>query len=508
MLASDDVGVDDNFFEAGGTSLLGMRYLARVSDVLNVELGPADLMHAATVTSLAERIAEKTSAAAAMASAADGAPAAVGHSYWRPLPLVRAESGLARVDAAAIAYLPEEIVSSPLFKAQFAARKDEAQPFWTGIGHLASGSIALVVVPSGTRDFFADPAKAKASIDSAVAYAGRLGAQCVSLTGLIPAVTDLGRALSSDSGATLTTGHAATASAMGLTVQSVLASARRSIRSQNFCFVGLGAIGTATLRTILACMDHPAHITLCDVVAKRGELEKLAQEAKTVFGFRGEVRVLTTTGPLPREAYDADVFVGATNVPNVIAVEQLRPGAIIVDDSFPLCFDLAAALRRFRQAGDILFASGGSVQVPGGVKWDIALPPAIPGFARSRIASALLPSERMITGCILSALLPQANGLKPTIGEASVDDCRDYFAAFATMGVTAAPMHCGAWFPSAVDIDRFRAASVRAAVSAAEIASGSASLRTRRSRRAHRGSAASSRQNRGSCGSCPARRGS
>ncbi len=197
VLASDDVGVDDNFFEAGGTSLLGMRYLARVSDVLNVELGPADLMHAATVTSLAERIAEKTSAAAAMASAADGAPAAVGHSYWRPLPLVRAESGLARVDAAAIAYLPEEIVSSPLFKAQFAARKDDAQPFWTGIGHLASGSIALVVVPSGTRDFFADSAKAKASIDAAVAYAGRLGAQCVSLTGLIPAVTDLGRALSS-----------------------------------------------------------------------------------------------------------------------------------------------------------------------------------------------------------------------------------------------------------------------------------------------------------------------
>jgi hypothetical protein len=290
----------------------------------------------------------------------------------------------------------------------------------------------------------------------------------VSLTGLIPAVTDLGRALSSDSGATLTTGHAATASAMGLTVQSVLASARRSIRSQNFCFVGLGAIGTATLRTILGCMDHPAHITLCDVVAKRGELEKLAQEAKVAFGFRGDVSVLTTTGPLPREAYDADVFVGATNVPNVIAVDQLRPGAIIVDDSFPLCFDLAAALRRFRQAGDILVASGGSVQVSGGVKWDIALPPAIPGFARSRIASALLPSDRMITGCILSALLPQANGLKPTVGEVSLDDCRDYFAAFATMGVTAAPLHCGAWFPSNVDIDRFRLASAQSSATAAE----------------------------------------
>lgn len=465
VLASDAVGVDDNFFEAGGTSLLGMRYLARVSDVLNVELGPADLMHAATVTSLAERIAEKRSAAAT--TAADELPVAADMSYWRPLPLLRAESGLARVDAAAIAYLPEEIVSSPLFKTQFAARRDEAQPFWTGVGQLSSGSIALVVVPSGARDLFADPAKAKASIDDAVTYAGRLGAQCVSLTGLIPAVTDLGRALATDTGAMLTTGHAATASAMALTLQSVLAAARRNIRSQNLCFVGLGAIGSATLRTILGCIDHPAHITLCDVVAKRGELERLAQEVQA-SGFRGDVRVLTTSGPLPREAYDADVFVGATNVPNVIAVEQLRPGSIIVDDSFPLCFDLAAALRRFRQSGDVLVASGGSVQVPGGVKWDIALPPAIPGFARSRIASALLPSDRMITGCILSALLPQANGLKPTIGEAGLEDIRDYFSAFAAMGVTAAPLHCGAWFPSATDIDRFRAASVSASVSAAE----------------------------------------
>jgi predicted amino acid dehydrogenase len=266
----------------------------------------------------------------------------------------------------------------------------------------------------------------------------------------------------------LTTGHAATASAMGLTVQSVLSATRRNLRRQSLCFVGLGAIGTATLRTILGCIDHPEAITLCDVVAKRGELEKLAQEAKSAFSFRGDIRVLTTTGPLPREAYEADLFVGATNVPNVIAVEQLRPGAIVVDDSFPLCFDLSSALRRFRQAGDILFASGGSVQVPGGVSWDIALPAAIPGFARGRIAAALAPSERMITGCILSALLPQANGLKATVGEASLDDCRDYWSAFATMGVTAAPLHCGAWFPSGDEVDRFRVASVRSAATAAE----------------------------------------
>jgi hypothetical protein len=58
--------------------------------------------------------------------------------------------------------------------------------------------------------------------------------------------------------------------------------------------------------------------------------------------------------------------------------------------------------------------------------------------------------------------------LKPTVGEASLDDCRDYFAAFATMGVTAAPLHCGGWFPSADDIDRFGAAAVQSSATAAE----------------------------------------
>src|SRR5690606_7824506 len=53
VLGANRLGIEDNFFEVGGTSLLGMRYLARFSDVFNVELGPAYLMCAGTVASLA-----------------------------------------------------------------------------------------------------------------------------------------------------------------------------------------------------------------------------------------------------------------------------------------------------------------------------------------------------------------------------------------------------------------------------------------------------------------------
>jgi predicted amino acid dehydrogenase len=285
----------------------------------------------------------------------------------------------------------------------------------------------------------------------------------VSLTGLIPAVTDLGQVLTAPDNLALTTGHAATAGAMGLTLQSVLAASRRDIKRERLCFVGLGAIGTATLRTVLGCLQQPAALTLCDVPAKREHLEALAREARKLFGFRGDIAILSTSGSLPTEAYQADVFIGATNVPNVIAVDRLKAGAIVVDDSFPLCFDLTAALRRFRQSGDILCVAGGSVDVPGGIKWDLALPSGIPGFARQQVAKLLLPSNRMITGCILSALLPQAQGLRPTVGSVTLDDCGAYWDGFARLGIKAAPLHCGPWFATAADIDRFTAASTTVA---------------------------------------------
>jgi predicted amino acid dehydrogenase len=458
LLGSNRIGVEDNFFEIGGTSLLGMRYLTRASDVFDVDLGPGDLMRAATVASLAECIAERSVATATVVPVAADAPA-LPDSFWRPLPLTRAEGRFAKVDTAAIAYLPDEVVASPLFKATLGKGGPRNLPIhWAGLGHLSFGTVALLVVPHGTRDFFADPALACSSINEAVAQAGRLGARCVSLTGLIPAVTDLGRALTTTEDVALTTGHAATASAMGLTLQSVLSAARRDVRQQRVCFVGLGAIGTATLRTVLSCLEHPAALILCDVPAKKDHLQALAQEARRTFGFRGKIAIVSTNGALPESAYEASVFVGATNVPNVIAVDRLRPGSIVVDDSFPLCFDFAAAQRRFAQAGDILFASGGSVAVPDGVRWDLALPSSIPGFARRQVAKYLLPPNDMITGCILSALLPQLRGLRPTVGSVTLEDCRAYWDGFAHIGVKAAPLHCGSWFPTTADLDRFRIA--------------------------------------------------
>lgn len=55
-LAVDQIGVEDNFFEIGGHSLLAVRLMARIADMLYIELPISSLFEYATVRSLGARI--------------------------------------------------------------------------------------------------------------------------------------------------------------------------------------------------------------------------------------------------------------------------------------------------------------------------------------------------------------------------------------------------------------------------------------------------------------------
>ena len=162
--------------------------------------------------------------------------------------------------------------------------------------------------------------------------------------------------------------------------------------------------------------------------------------------------------PSHRAKQSRRVFVCATNVTGVLDIARLRPGSIVIDDSFPLCFDLQSALERIKARGDILCLSAGSVSVEGRVDWDFALPPQLQGLRRDELVRSLLPRDDMITGCMLSALLPALADLRPTVGPVTAADCLRYWDAMKPLRVSAAPLHCGAWMPSLADIERFRAA--------------------------------------------------
>jgi acyl carrier protein len=59
LLGIEAVGVDDNLFELGGDSLLGVQLLSRVRTGFSVDLHPADFFRSPTITGLAALVEAK-----------------------------------------------------------------------------------------------------------------------------------------------------------------------------------------------------------------------------------------------------------------------------------------------------------------------------------------------------------------------------------------------------------------------------------------------------------------
>jgi len=323
------------------------------------------------------------------------------------------------------------------------------------------GTIALVVVPRFGNDLIADQSMAVRACDAALEFAAQLGATTAALTGLIPAVTDLGRALRARPGLSITTGHATTASAVVLTAISVSEAVGRRTHDGAIAFVGLGAIGTATLRLMLDRGAIPQRLILCDVPAKAGELEHLAEEIRSAFGYRGALDVVLAAGSVPPEIYQCRLIIGATNMPGVLDVKRLAAGTIVVDDSFPHCFDSELAIHRMTSQKDVLLVDGGFVLPREAIEWTVALPENFPSQFDALFGSNLLPlqSTTAITGCILSALLSKSHGATASVGPVGLKACREHWDVLARLGIGAAPLRCGSWLVPETNLASFRDSS-------------------------------------------------
>src|SRR5262249_17446327 len=200
-----------------------------------------------------------------------------------------------------------------------------------------------------------------------------------------------------------TTGHATTAAAVVLAVERIVAEAGRDLSRERVGFVGLGSVGAASLRTLLRCLPHPAEIRLCDVYSKREALFELRRELTEELGYRGPVHVLAARGRVPPGLYESSLLVGATNVPDILDVDRLAPGTLVVDDSSPHCFRLDRAVRRLREQGDLLFTEGGLLRAPQPLRQVLYVPADLERVVPAEVLANYDPHH--ITGCVLSGLL-------------------------------------------------------------------------------------------------------
>ncbi|MFF8510519.1 amino acid adenylation domain-containing protein [Streptomyces sp. NPDC015492] len=364
----------------------------------------------------------------------------------------------------------------------------------------------------------------------AVEHAASLGARSVSLAGMIPSLTAYGfGVLRETEGPTaVTTGHAATAVSVVKTVHAALARTGRTragtggfdvaegrdaaadpqgavgagspggvgshgehddlsalgdlgdLGDLTVAVVGLGSIGSSSLELLLTLAPAPpARLILCDVEGSAARLRALAEDL-TGRGLAGDVEVHESgASGLPAAVYAADLLVTAVSGGRaVLDVSRLRPGTIVVDDSFPHCFDTAEALARMRERRDVLIVGGGllSVGAPGPVGADGSgepggrgggapdgraapgsptgpstagpgeavvrrtapgLPPAV---AAGYAARSWLPGT--VASCRLESLLHAADPELPLVhGLVDARLARAYWRGMAAAGVTAGPLH-------------------------------------------------------------------
>ena len=477
VLGVTRVGVHDNFFDLGGHSLQAVQAAARASKALGRTVPVKALFLYPTVASLAAAGAD-----AALGGAADhGGPttpqlaadsrsesAATAPLEKAPIPslgplvtlerrplLPLFESGeLAPVQAAAIGYLPTSWVEyTGLTPRDMIEGWCAGRPVVSGVYETPLGRIGLMLIPRFDSQLYQDPEDLVAVLRQALQTAGRLGARVVSLTGLLPSATRYGRALEQPvarrDAPRITTGHATTTAAVVLSVQRILEEAGREMRRERVGFVGLGSVGAATFRTLLRCLPHPAEIRLCDVYGKRDALFALRREAAEELGYRGPVHVLEARGAVPPEVYESSLLVGAANVPDILDVERLAPGALVVDDSSPHCFRTDRAIRRLRERRDLLFTEGGALRAPSPLRQVIYVPEGLERVVPSAPAELFAGHDpHHITGCVLSALLSARQvELPPTVGLVQPQSCLDHYRELERLGFRAAALHCETYRP-------------------------------------------------------------
>ncbi|HXM56072.1 MAG TPA: hypothetical protein VOB72_11835, partial [Candidatus Dormibacteraeota bacterium] len=385
----------------------------------------------------------------------------------RPLLPLFASGELPPVDAVAISYLADGLVP-------FTGRTRDAirrewfadGPAVTSVRETHLGRIGTIVIPAFTSELYADSARLTGLVVRAMALAGQIGARTVSLTGLIPSATDYGAEVVRVAAGVsaplplVTTGHATTTSAVVAAVAGILDAVGRPLAGERVACIGLGSIGLTALRLLLATQPHPHHLLLCDVGERRAALEALAEDLRRDLGFGGRLDVIESGADVPAQVYEATLIVGATNVPNVVSVDRLRPGTLVVDDSAPHCFDEDAANRRARRQRDILLAEGGLLRSPRRILELVHAPPSRGGNGWTE---AVLHGRRdpfEITGCVLSSLLSAApSGLGRSVGRVGDALAREHFRALGELGFAAARPQCAGRRFGPRAVERFRDAT-------------------------------------------------
>ena len=466
VLGHDQIGIDDNFFDLGGHSLQAIQLVSKLGAALGQPVSVRQLFLTPTIAGLAEALQPGEPAPVAPSAEPIQPPAPIANPWVRlerrPLLTLAASGQIAPVDSAAISCLQYGVLASTgLAREQVLSEWFDHLPVVFRIQQTALGRIAEITIPRLSTELYDQQEALVEQILAALEQARTLGARTASLTGLLPSATAYGAAIRQAARPGLpaiTTGHATTVAAVVLATEHLVEQAGRSLGQERVALIGAGSIGAGTLQLLLRVLAYPAELLICDLFSKRAELEHLRQ-AVQALGFSGPVHLIESRGVLPDACYDATLIIGATNVPDILDLERVRPGTLIVDDSAPHCFSPAAMIERFEARADLLFTEGGVLHDPHPIDELRYLPKMVDRLPNAALIEQgfALHRPHEITGCILSSLLSARDpGLEPTVGPVEPGAAYAHYVALQEQGFQAPPLHCEYYVLDPGRISQFR----------------------------------------------------
>lgn len=449
VLACDEISIDDDFFQLGGNSLSAAQLINTIAARIGVRLPTSFLFSAKTIQSFATAIELQKDNLDDIKLNSCRAKQCEQSSLVRiidePVDIKPGFADKVNLDAAAIAYFPEWLLEqNPNGEVDEYIQSLRGKPVLHRQWNTPWGQVGLILLPIWGSQLYSDKSKTQQLLLEGLRKAKALGATSVSLTGVIPSATNYGidiQQLADEHNLpSVTTGHGTTTSAVVLTIEEALSQAGRGLKNETVGFLGLGSIGLTSLELMLSILEHPKKIILCDLYSRREHLKEIKALLVNKHGYQGGIEIIESDGEVPESFYAASLIVGATNVPDVLSIDLLQSGTIIVDDSAPHCFNASLALQRMQREKDILVTEGGMLRSQEVLPQFIYMPPVFDG---SNVLNFYIEDELM--GCTLSSLLSTQTAFPSTLGTVKVDDARQHYQGLVDNGLKASRLHCGAY---------------------------------------------------------------
>ncbi|MGR3221026.1 MAG: amino acid adenylation domain-containing protein [Candidatus Anammoxibacter sp.] len=467
IIGKSQIGIYDNFFELGGTSLNSVQLASKISTIFKMNFSARTLFLNQTIEKLATEIGK-------VAPEASPGKMLTAHPHHRlskmasiernPLDELIASGRIAAVDSVALEYFPDNLIEQLNGdRSEIINRWCQKLPVVFAVTETFLGRIASIILPFFASELFNDRSGLTSSILQALDMADKIGSRVVSLTGYLSSATNYGQNIVSAMIAEtnlpkITTGHGTITATLIMNVERILKESHRRLEDEKVGIVGLGSIGTAALRLMLKCLPHPKEIMLFDVYQNSALLENVKQQVKRDFNFCGVVCALQATQEIPDEFYNSTLIVGATNVPDILSIEKIKPGTLIVNDSGRTCFNLDTAIQRCERQKDILFTEGDVLNSPIPATRSIYLPPFVEDeLNETHLKSLVEFHPDLITGCVLSSLLSaRFDEIKSITGTVASDSCLQNFQLLKQTGFKAAQLHYENYTPSEEIITHFK----------------------------------------------------